>query len=201
MISYVKGSVADIDENIVVVENNGIGYNINITSRDAQNIGRRQSEVCFYTYLNVREDAMQLFGFLSKDDLKMFKLLLGVSGVGPKASLGILSALPADDLRFAVLADDVKSISAAPGIGKKTAQKLILELKDKFDLQTVFEDKLSANTSAAPVDASEESQNEAVQALVALGYSGTDALRAVRAAAGDGQLSTEELLKAALKNM
>ena len=124
---------------------------------------------------------MQLYGFATRDDLRVFKLLLGVNGIGPKAGLGILSALSADDLRFAVLADDAAAIAKAPGIGKKTAQKLILELKDKLDLEDAFEQKL-ANQSAAGIPETEGDNQlqEAVQALVALGYPNTDALRAVK---------------------
>ena len=132
---------------------------------------------------------MQLFGFLSRDDLRMFRLLLGVNGIGPKAALGVLAGLTADELSFAVLSDDVKTISRAPGIGKKTAQKLILELKDKLKLEDAFEKKLF------------HQQEEAVEALVALGYSSTDALRAVRKVTDVAPDDVEAILKAALKNL
>ena len=116
---------------------------------------------------------MQLFGFLSKDDLQMFRLLLGVNGIGPKAALGVLAGLTADELRFAVLSDDAKTISKAPGIGKKTAQKLILELKDKLKLEDAFEKKLAHEQEAAAISGTNilDGSKEAVEALVALGYS------------------------------
>ena len=145
---------------------------------------------------------MKLYGFRSKDDLQMFKLLLGVNGVGPKAAVGVLAGITADELRFAILSDDVKTLSKAPGIGKKTAQKLILELKDKMKLEDAFELKLAheqENAAAGMGDISDGRQ-EAVEALVALGYSSTDALRAVRKVTDVAPDDVEGLLKAALKN-
>ena len=200
MIAFVKGTLAEVKENIAVIENNGIGFNVYITGRDAGQLVRTGMEVLLHTYMDVREDAIQLFGFLSKDDLETFRLLLKVNGIGPKAALGVLTAISAVDLRLAVLADDIRAISAAPGIGKKTAQKLVLELKDKFSLEDAFEQKLAENTeivSAAPND----NQGEAVQALVALGYAGSDALKAVKAANITADMSTEDILKAALKHI
>ena len=129
MIAFVRGTAVDMTENSVIVEAGGIGYEIYMTGTDLSQIHMGE-EVKIHTYFNVREDAMQLYGFRSKDDLQMFKLLLGVNGVGPKAAVGVLAGITADELRFAILSDDVKTLSKAPGIGKKTAQKLILELKD-----------------------------------------------------------------------
>ena len=139
-------------------------------------------------------------GQLITRKVRLFELLLGVNGVGPKAGLGILSALSADELRFAVLSDDAAAIAKAPGIGKKTAQKLILELKDKMSLEDAFEKKLAheqENTLTSSVDES----SEAVMALTALGYPSSDALRAVRAVDGHETMDVEQLLKAALKNL
>ena len=132
----------------------------------------------------------------------MFRLLLGVNGIGPKAALGVLAGLTADELRFAVLSDDAKTISKAPGIGKKTAQKLILELKDKLKLEDAFEKKLAHEQEAAAISGTNilDGSKEAVEALVALGYSSTDALRAVRKVTDVPPDDVEGLLKAALKN-
>ena len=145
---------------------------------------------------------MQLFGFLTRDDLEVFRLVIGVNGIGPKGGLNILSQLTPDDLRFAVLSGDVKAISAAPGIGKKTAEKLILELKDKLKL----EDTLNHNDGkegADPVYGNVQGniQSEAVQALVALGYGNTEALRAVKQIEITEDTQVEEVLKQALKLM
>lgn len=202
MIAYIKGKVAEILEDRVILEAGSMGYNIFMPIASAEAELRKGDEVKLHTYLNVREDAMQLFGFLTRDDLNTFKLLLGVNGIGPKAALGVLSGLTADELRFAVLADDVKTISRAPGIGKKTAQKLILELKDKMDLQEAFELKTEHVREAQGKESElSDARKEAVEALTALGYSGADALRAVKKVDMTPEMDVETLLKAALKNL
>ena len=186
MIAYLKGEIVEILEDRVILD-------------AILHVG---DETKIYTYLNVREDAMQLYGFLTKDDLNVFKLLLGVNGIGPKAALGVLSGLSADELRFAVLADDVKTISKAPGIGKKTAQKLILELKDKMSLQEAFELKSEhVQESTGSLSDVSDIKKEAVEALTALGYSAADALRAVKHTEITEGMNVEDLLKQALKNM
>ena len=143
MYSYIRGTLADVEENLVVIEAGGVGYNIYTTGQTLDYLPSIGEELKLYTYLQVREDAMQLYGFLTKDDLRVFKLLLGVSGIGPKGALAILSVMSTDDLRFAVLGEDAKMIAKAPGIGSKTAQRLILELKDKLSLEEAFEQKLT----------------------------------------------------------
>jgi Holliday junction DNA helicase RuvA len=144
---------------------------------------------------------MLLYGFLSEDDLEMFRLLLGVSGIGPKGALGVMSGLTADTLRFAVLSGDAATIAKAPGIGKKTAQKIILELKDKVDLEDAFEKKVS-HTEERTRAGEDSPEREAVLALTALGYSNAQALKAVRKAASyTEEITVEKLLKAALREM
>lgn len=200
MIAFVRGTAVDMTESSVIVEAGGIGYEIYMTGADLSQICMGE-ERKIHTYFQVREDAMQLYGFLSKDDLQMFKLLLGVNGVGPKAAMGVLSGITADELRFAILSDDVKTLSKAPGIGKKTAQKLILELKDKLKLEDAFELKLAHEQErAAGLGEMTDARQEAVEALVALGYSSTDALRAVRKVTDVAPDDVEGMLKAALKN-
>lgn len=200
MYSYIKGILADMEEDFVVVEAGGIGYNIYTTGQTFHYLPSIGEEVKLYTYLNVREDAMVLYGFLTKDDLRVFKLLIGVSGIGPKGALAILSVMTTDDLRFAVLGEDAKAIAKAPGIGAKTAQRLILELKDKLSLEDAFEQKL-AHTEEQKAGNAKGAKNEAVQALVALGYSSSEALKAVNAVEITEDTDVEEILKAALKNM
>ena len=162
-------------------------------------------EVKIYTHLNVREDAMQLYGFLNLDELKAFRLLLGVNGNRSESRhLGFYWWTTTDELRFAVLSDDVKTISKAPGIGKKTAQKLILELKDKIDLEEVFETKQEhVRETEGKMESKEENaaKKDAVDALTALGYSSTEALRAVRQTGVTQDMDVETILKLALKNM
>lgn len=199
MISFIRGRASDMTETSLVVEASGVGYEIYMTTPDLQRI-QIGEEYKVYTYFHVREDAMQLYGFLAKDDLRVYRLLLAVNGVGPKGALGVLSGISADDLRFAVLSDDVKTLSGVPGIGKKTAQKMILELKDKLNLSDAFEEKLAHVQAAAPGNPElQDARKEAAEALTALGYSSTDALRAVRKA--DPSLeNVEEILREALRN-
>jgi Holliday junction DNA helicase RuvA len=200
MISYLRGEIAQILDHAVVLEVNSIGFLVYLTGRDLANLPGVGKEVKIHTYFLVKEDAMQLYGFLNPDDLGVYKLLLSVNGIGPKAAMGILSALTADDIRFAVLSGDDKTISKAPGIGKKTAQKLILELKDKFSLEEAFE-KRNESVVSSPGGGLNDAKAEAAEALTALGYSNADALRAVKKAAVTEEMDTEEILKAALKNL
>ena len=145
MYAYIKGTLEETGEDYIVVEAGGIGYQIFTAGQTFQYLPSVGEKLKVYTYLHVREDAMILFGFLTKDDLFVFKLLLGVSGIGPKGALAILSVMTTDDLCFAVLGDDAKAIAKAPGVGAKTAQRLILELKDKLSLEDAFEQKLAKN--------------------------------------------------------
>lgn len=204
MIAYIKGTLAyaEPEEGVAVLERGGIGYRILLSGRDLDLLPPVGEELRLYTHLQVREDAFVLFGFFTKEDRKLFQQLLGVSGIGPKAALGVLTALSADDLRFAILADDAKTIAKAPGIGLKTARKLILELKDKLSLEEAFENRLAnAGQKEAGGTAPDlsEARNEAVEALTALGYSASDALKAVRKVEAADGMTVEELLKAALK--
>jgi Holliday junction DNA helicase, RuvA subunit len=203
MISYIKGELADISAEGIVVENAGIGYDIRVPLSVMNELPSVGGKVKIYTYMYVREDALNLYGFLSKDDLSVFKLLITVNGIGPKGALGILSTITPDDLRFAVLADDVKLISKAPGIGTKTAGKLILELKDKLKLEDVFEDTLKHKEENHLAGESNLSgvRNDAIQALVALGYSNTDAVRAVRQVELTEEMDVETVLKLSLKKI
>lgn len=204
MINFVKGKLDTVTENSIVVENNGIGFEILVPLSVVSNLPQTGNEVKIYTYTYVREDALQLYGFLTKDELAMFKLLITVNGIGPKGALGILSVMDADALRFAILADDAVSISKAPGVGKKTAGKLILELKDKMDFEEAVENVLDqGQASAGAGDASDGgvAANEAIQALVALGYTSTEAVKAVKKVAVTPGMTVEDILKAGLKNL
>ena len=193
--------IEEIEEGSLIVDRGGIGFRIFVPGGVLTRQVRTGEEVKIYTYLHVKEDAMQLYGFLTKDDLQIFKQLLNVNGIGPKAALGVLSSLTADDLRFAVLSDDAAAIAKAPGIGKKTAQKMILELKDKFSLEDAFEQKLSHAQEQMGENSVQDGTAEAVQALVALGYSNTEALQAVRKVELRENMDTEAILKAALKHI
>ncbi len=199
MIAYLKGVVADVETDKIIIENNNIGYNVFVTGTLATNTGIGES-ITLYTYLNVKEDAMNLFGFVTKDELKVFKILLGVSGVGPKGALGILSALSPDDLRIAVMSDDAKAISKAPGIGNKTAMKVIIELKDKLNIEDII-NKDADNRVANISNVYDELINEAYQAMVALGYSQSEAMKAVKSAEINEKTTSQDIIKHALKSI
>ena len=202
MISYIKGNIIEIEEDLIIIVANNIGYNIRISNQTAASLPGIGQEIKIYTYMHVREDAISLFGFMTRDDLKVFKLLIGVSGIGPKGGLAVLSALSADDIRFAVLSDDVKTISKAPGIGTKTAQRLIIELKDKLKLEDAFEQRLENNQIAtSESNLKNDAKSEAILALTSLGYSNSEALRAVKEADITDDLDSEAILKAALKKI
>lgn len=202
MISYIRGELAAIEEEKVIVDVNGVGYGIFMPAQSMGKLPPVGNEIKLHTYLNVREDAMQLFGFLTQDDLKVFKLVIGVSGIGPKGGLSVLSQLTPDDLRFAVLSNDVKAISATPGIGKKTAEKLIIELKDKLSMDDVLEHAYEQGEETVSGTGSYTNvQTEAVQALAALGYGNTEALKAVKKVEITEDSDVEEVLKQALKFM
>lgn len=203
MIAYVRGLLAETGEDYIIIESkSGVAYEIRVPGSLIPALPMAGSEVKVHTYLHVREDAMQLYGFLHKDDLNVFQLLLGVSGIGPKGALSVLSVIAPDDLRYAVLSEDVKAISKVPGIGSKTAQRLIIELKDKLKLEDVIRDTrgemdVIAGASGQGVDV----RSEAVLALTALGYSNSEALKAVNQVKDSGAMDTESLLKAALKKL
>ena len=201
MYSYIKGELAEIAEDLIVVEANNIGYNIHEPGQVLSYLPERGSEVKIYTYLYIREDAMMLYGFLTRDDLNVFKLLLGVSGIGPKGALAVLSVMTTDDLRFAVLGDDEKTIAKAPGIGAKTAKRLILELKDKLKLEDAFESALERGEQQTAIPGTNAVKNEAVQALTALGYSSSEAIKALQNVEITDGMDVESVLKSALKQM
>lgn len=199
MISYIKGKLADVAADSIVIDVSGIGWQVYVPGQVIDRLPAVGETVKIHTWLQVREDAMTLFGFLTKDDLRIFKLLIGVNGIGPKNALAVLSVMTKDDLRFAILGDDPKAIAKTPGVGTKTAQRLILELKDKISLEDAFEQKL-AHVSKAEEDASGV-KAEAVMALTALGYSSSEAFRALNGIEITETMDVETLLKQALKNM
>lgn len=198
MISFVRGILSEILEEAVVVENNGIGFEIRIPAGDFGSLPAVNEEIKVYTYMYVREDEMSLYGFLTRDELSVFRQLITVSGIGPKGALAILSTLSADDLRFAVMNDNAKAISASPGIGIKTAQKLIIELKGKLgEMKGAAQGMAEALAQTDITDA----RSEAVAALVSLGYSNAEAVLAVRKVEYYDGMDAESILKASLKHL
>ncbi len=199
MISFLRGELAGVRNGTAVLDVGGVGYRVFITGRDESDMPPVGEVVKLYTAMSVREDAIWLYGFLNADDRDVFRLLLSVSGVGPKAALGILSALTANDLRFAVFSDDVKAISKAPGIGPKTAKKMILDLKDKLKLEDAIGNQDAEESAELSGHVSDGDVRDAVSALTALGYSNSEALRAVKQVKVTENMSTEDILGEALK--
>ena len=195
MYAHIEGVVAEKTQDAIVLDANGVGYLLNVsgaTLAAAPAVGERMK---LYCVLSVREDAMELFGFYSREEKKMYERLRGVSGVGSRTALGILSALSVRDLSIALMSGDSTALTRVPGIGKKTAQRLVLELKDKVD-----DSALSGSAAVAPQPAARGAEAEAVAALVALGYSGSEAAKAVSSVAEQTQ-ETDKLIFLALRGL
>lgn len=197
MIYNVKGTLTYIDAQFVVIECGGIGFKCFTSLNSSKNIGKIGSEVNLFTYLSVREDAMDLFGFTTQTELDSFKLLISVSGVGPKAAMAVLSELSPDKLAIAIASADTKAIVKANGIGKKTAERIVLELKDK--MAGVSSGDISSAAASAGAAFEESASSEAVAALVALGFSQSDA--AVAVGQMDKSLSADEMIRLGLKQL
>ena len=198
MYAYLKGELEDITEDGVVVEVNGIGYNVRIPKEVVSQLPPLHYKVQIYTYTSVREDAMQLYGFLTARDLNLFKKLITVNGIGPKVAQGILSVMDADTLSFAILAGDAKMIAKAPGVGAKSAERIILDLKDKISIDSSLL-SLGEEEAVANKDTKDFVKNEAVEALVALGYTQLEAAKAVSKVERSDDDTVESVLKAAFK--
>lgn len=202
MYSYIKGTLEEIGDGEIVIDNHGIGYLILTPASIINFLPSIGENIKIYTYLHVKEDAMTLFGFLTKEDLNLFQLLLTVNGIGPKGALAILAVMTTEDLRFAIFAGDAKAIAKAPGIGAKTAQRVILELKDKLKIEDVLEDasqnKLNSITTVA---GGSSTKKNAIEALVALGYSSTEAAKAVSQISITEDMTVEDILDEAFKKL
>lgn len=194
MYEYIKGKYMGINKDYVIVENNGIGYKIFTSGATMSSLPKCEEEIMLYLEQIVREDFLGLYGFDSKDELEMFKLLLTVSGVGPKAALSLLSISRVNNLKYAIMTGDEKHICRGIGIGKKTAARIILELRDKLK-----PDELLDNIDANDVAGNENVMvlSEALSALLALGYSEKEAERALKSVNKDD--SVENIIKNSLK--
>ncbi len=198
MLYFVEGPVALMEQNLAVIDCGGVGYAC-ATTNHTLSVLKKGEKVRLYTHLNVREDAVDLFGFATQRELACFRQLLGVSGVGPKAALAILSATTPDSLALAILSGDEKALTAAPGIGKKIAQRIILELKDKMAQVDTGSAGFTAPVGAAQVTVGNKAA-EAAAALAVLGYSAQDAAAAMKGLDTEN-LPLEELIRQALKRM
>ncbi|MEA5057535.1 MAG: Holliday junction branch migration protein RuvA [Anaerotignum propionicum] len=196
MISYIKGTLAHRGESFIILENGGMGYQIFVSAGFLSRMPEVGKDIKIFTYMSVKEDGISLFGFSSKEEQEMFLKLLTVGGVGPKGALGFLSQLTPQEIVMAILSADAKTLSKAPGVGKKTAQRVILELKDKF----TTEDAIAIPMEMVDGDSVGGAKFEAIEAMTALGYSRSEAAKAVGLVAAEG-MTTEDILKAALKKM
>ena len=200
MIGFLKGRIEAIYDEKVLIDVNGIGFNVGMPLSQIELLGSIGTDVKIYTYLSVREDAMQLYGFTTADSLDLFKLLIQVNGIGPKGALSLLSAMSTDDLRYAIMSQDSKTISKAPGIGAKTAQRIIIDLKDKVSVRDML-NSYSVNNVSTASDEFNSARSEAIEALTALGYSGADAMRAVKESGASNEDDTETIIKLAFKQL
>ena len=199
MIAYIKGTLERRAESYIIIETGGIGYQIFVSPATLAKLPQTGEMVKVFTYFSVKEDGVSLYGFASAEEQEMFHKLLPVSGVGPKGALGFLSQLTPQEIILAIISEDVKTLSKAPGVGRKTAQRVILELKDKFKT----EEALSMGQEVQGIvetSVGGDAKFEAIDAMTALGYSRSEAAKAVNAVAAEG-MSTEDILKAALKKM
>ncbi len=194
MIAFLKGKVSSTDENGAIIDVNGVGFNVIMPAIDINKLPEVGAETLVYTYLYVREDVMELFGFSDRESIKYFKKLISVSGVGPKAAISLLSALTPSELALAIISSDAKAIGKAKGIGPKMAQRIVLELKGKVDTTDAID-----TGQAAPIYKPTQ-DSSAVNALIALGCSPSEAQKTVMQISGEN-LSTEDIIKEALRRL
>ncbi len=198
MFDYIKGDIVEIGSDYIVVENNGIGYLINTSKASTLDIEGDLESRTIFTCLSVREDDMSLYGFTTKDELEMFKLLQTVSKIGPRVALGVLSTMNTLDIKISLLNEDVHALSKSPGVGKKTAERMILELKDKvhIDKNTKVQSKIHTDFDLNATS----SKDEVTEALLSLGYTQNEIFTALNKT-NNSDKSTEELIKETLKEL
>ena len=199
MIAYISGALVSAGENYIVIDNHGMGYRIFVSGKFLEHIPAYGTQIKIYTYMYIREDELTLYGFHSEEELSVFRVLIGISGVGPKVAMAILTALTIQELQLAVISEDAKTISKANGVGAKGASRIILELKDKLKMEDMmdaaYEQSIAQNTQDV------NAARDAILALVNLGYSNSEAALAVKKISDIGQMDTEAILKAALKKL
>lgn len=197
MYAYIEGIIDEVTESHLVLDHEGIGYELLMPASDLSALsGKREGRIRIYTWFSASENGIFLYGFLEKEEKELFNLLTTVNGVGPKAALSILGTLSCEQLRFAIAGEDAKTISTAPGIGPKTARRIILDLKDKIDFVAAIEEHIASPGSlGSPVRA------DAIEALVALGYSSAEALKALSGIEVSESETTEELIRLALREL
>jgi holliday junction DNA helicase RuvA len=200
MIAFIKGKIEEYGEEYVIIDNNGIGYFVNIPGTEIEKIKSNRDMIKLYTYQHVREDYIGLYGFLDKERLNMFKMLLNVTGVGPKVAIGLTSGIEPQSIILAIITEDEKTLCKAQGVGKKMAQRIILELKDKFkSYDFLSQNHMERAASSNDNGYSNSDITEALGALMALGYTNQEAASALKNI--DLSNSIEEIVKQALKSL
>ena len=199
MIAYISGALVSAGENYIVIDNHGMGYRIFVSGKYLEHIPAYGTQIKIYTHMYIREDELTLYGFHSEEELSVFRILIGISGVGPKVAMAILTALTIQELQLAVISEDAKTISKANGVGAKGASRIILELKDKLKM----EDMMDAAYEQSIVQDTQDlnAARDAILALVNLGYSNSEAALAVKKIGDTSQMDIESILKAALKKL
>ena len=199
MIAYISGALVSAGENYIVIDNHGMGYRIFVSGKFLEHIPAYGTQIKIYTHMYIREDELTLYGFHSEEELSVFRILIGISGVGPQVAMAILTALTIQELQLAVISEDAKTISKANGVGAKGASRIILELKDKLKM----EDMMDAAYEQSIVQDTQDlnAARDAILALVNLGYSNSEAALAVKKIGDTSQMDIESILKAALKKL
>ncbi|CCY61622.1 holliday junction ATP-dependent DNA helicase RuvA [Clostridium sp. CAG:264] len=199
MIAYISGALVSAGENYIVIDNHGMGYRVFVSGKFLEHIPAYGTQIKIYTHMYIREDELTLYGFHSEEELSVFRILIGISGVGPKVAMAILTALTIQELQLAVISEDAKTISKANGVGAKGASRIILELKDKLKM----EDMMDAAYEQSIVQDTQDlnAARDAILALVNLGYSNSEAALAVKKIGDTSQMDIESILKAALKKL
>ena len=199
MIAYISGALVSAGENYIVIDNHGMGYRIFVSGKFLEHIPAYGTQIKIYTHMYIREDELTLYGFHSEEELSVFRILIGISGVGPKVAMAILTAITVQELQLAVISEDAKTISKANGVGAKGASRIILELKDKLKM----EDMMDAAYEQSIVQDTQDlnAARDAILALVNLGYSNSEAALAVKKIGDTSQMDIESILKAALKKL
>lgn len=199
MIAYISGALVSAGENYIVIDNHGMGYRIFVSGKFLEHIPAYGTQIKIYTHMYIREDELTLYGFHSEEELSVFRILIGISGVGPKVAMAILTALTIQELQLAVISEDAKTISKANGVGAKGASRIILELKDKLKMEDMMDAAYEQSIAQDTQDAN--AARDAILALVNLGYSNSEAALAVKKIGDTSQMDIEAILKAALKKL
>ncbi len=197
MISFIKGTIEIIGKGNVIIDNNGIGYNVKVSENTQAMLPKINEEVRIFTHMQVREDDISLYGFMSMEEISMFNLLISVSGIGAKGALAILNILSPSEIMLSIIAEDINTICKAPGVGKKIASRMVLELKDKIKSSADEYETLQLENVSTP-NKMDTSKQDAIDALIALGYDKKESFKVVLEVALE-EMTTEEIIKASLK--